>query len=123
MVRDAAAVAAARSRVAGFRDPGAAVRGPNRESHDVTRATVLILTHEHVETLRHAVASVQLQTLQDFELLIVGDGVADATRAVVAELSAADSRIRFFDFAKGPRMGESHRHQALQRAQGRFVAY
>src|SRR6266700_639895 len=89
----------------------------------MTAATVLIPTHEHVETLRHAVASVQLQTLQDFELLIVGAGVADATRVVVAELSAADSRIRFLDFRKGPRMGESHRHQALQRAQGRFVAY
>jgi len=89
----------------------------------MTAATVLIPTHEHVETLRHAVASVQLQTLQDFELLIVGDGVADATRVVVAELSAADGRIRFFDFPKGPRKGEIHRHQALQRAQGRFVAY
>jgi GalNAc5-diNAcBac-PP-undecaprenol beta-1,3-glucosyltransferase len=89
----------------------------------MTAATVLIPTHEHVETLRHAVASVQKQSLQDFELFIVGDGVADATRAIVAELSAADGRIRFFDFPKGPRKGEIHRHQALQHAQGRFVAY
>jgi hypothetical protein len=89
----------------------------------MTAATVLIPTHEHVETLRHATASVQQQSLQDFELFIVGDGVAHATRAVVAELSAADGRIRFFDFPKGPRKGEIHRHQALQHAQGRFVAY
>ncbi len=89
----------------------------------MTAATVLIPTHEHVESLRHAVASVQQQSLRDFELFIVGDGVADATRAVVAELSAADGRIRFFDFPKGPRQGEVNRHQALQHAQGRFVAY
>jgi hypothetical protein len=89
----------------------------------MTAATVLIPTHEHVETLRHAVASVEQQSLQDYELFIVGDGVADATRVLVAELSASDSRIRFFDFPKGPRKGEIHRHQALQHAQGRFVAY
>ena len=89
----------------------------------MTAATVLIPTHEHVEPLRHAVASAQAQTLQDFELFIVGDGVADATRALVAELAAADRRIRFFDFPKGPRKGEIHRHAALQHARGRFVAY
>jgi glycosyltransferase involved in cell wall biosynthesis len=89
----------------------------------MTTATVLIPTHSHIGTLRHAVASVQQQSLQDFELFIVGDGVADATRAVVAELSASDRRIRFFDYPKGPRKGEIHRHQALQHARGRFVAY
>jgi GalNAc5-diNAcBac-PP-undecaprenol beta-1,3-glucosyltransferase len=89
----------------------------------MTAATVLIPTHEHVEPLRHAVASAQAQTLQDFELLIVGDGVTDATRALVAELSSADPRIRFFDCPKGPRKGEIHRHAALQHARGRFVAY
>lgn len=89
----------------------------------MTTATVLIPTHSHVESLRHAVASVQQQRLRDFELFIVGDGVADATRAVVSELSASDGRIRFFDFPKGPRKGEIHRHEALQHARGRFVAY
>jgi glycosyltransferase involved in cell wall biosynthesis len=89
----------------------------------MTAATVLIPTHEHVEPLRHAVASAQAQTLQDVELFIVGDGVTDATRALVAELSAADPRIRFFNFPKGPRKGEVHRHAALQHARGRFVAY
>jgi len=89
----------------------------------MTAVTVLIPTHEHVDPLRHAVASVQQQSMQDFELFIVGDGVADATRALVAELSATDSRIRFFDFPKGPRKGEIHRHEALQSASGRFVAY
>jgi len=89
----------------------------------MTAATVLIPTHEHVETLRHAVACVQRQSLQDFELFIVGDGVAEAARDVVAALSAADRRIRFFDYPKGPRHGEIHRHDALQHATGRFVAY
>lgn len=86
-------------------------------------ATVLIPTHDHAETLPYAVASVQRQSHQDFELIIVGDGVADATRAVVASLAAEDRRIRFFDFPKGPRKGERHRHEALASAGGRIVAY
>lgn len=89
----------------------------------MTEATVLVPTHAHVETLRHAVAGVQAQTVQDFELLIVGDGVADDTRAVVAELAAGDERIRFLDLPKAPRIGELNRHAALQGAAGRFVAY
>jgi glycosyltransferase involved in cell wall biosynthesis len=76
-----------------------------------------------VEPLRLAIASVQAQSLQDFELFVVGDGVADPTRELIGELGAKDSRIRFFDFAKGPRKGEVHRHEALRHARGRIVAY
>ncbi len=86
-------------------------------------ATVLIPTHNHIEPLREAIASVQAQTLKDFELFVMGDGVGDATRELVAELAAADKRIRFFDLPKGPRKGEASRHQALLEASGRFVAY
>jgi GalNAc5-diNAcBac-PP-undecaprenol beta-1,3-glucosyltransferase len=85
--------------------------------------TVLLPTHERARTLRLAVACVQEQSVQDYELFIVGDGVADATRAAVAELSAADARIRFFDFQKGPGQGEINRHRALQHARGHFIAY
>ena len=38
-------------------------------------ASVLIPTHEHAATLAYAVASVQRQTVDDIEILIVGDGV------------------------------------------------
>lgn len=85
--------------------------------------TVLIPTHAHENTLRYSVASVQWQTRQDFELFIVGDGVGDRTREVVAELMTADERIRFFDRPKGQRNGERSRHEALQHASGRFVCY
>lgn len=87
------------------------------------RATVLIPTHEHAATLPLAVASVQAQGIDDIEILIVGDGVTDALRAVVRQLQAADRRIRFFDLPKGPRHGEVHRDLALREAQGRIVCY
>jgi Glycosyl transferase family 2 len=89
----------------------------------MTAVTVLMPVHQHAEPLRYAVASVLNQTLPDFELFLVGDGVTDATRSVVEELVACHNRIRFFDFPKGPRKGEVHWHEALQQAQGRFAAY
>jgi hypothetical protein len=86
-------------------------------------ATVLIPTHERTQSLRLAVQSAQEQTLPDFELFIVGDGVSAQTRELASELCARDDRIRFFDFEKAPGQGELNRHRALQEAQGRFVAY
>ena len=89
----------------------------------MTAATVLIPTHSHALTLPHAVAGVLAQTCEDFELFIVGDGASEAVRACAQQLAQTDARIRFFDFPKGPRKGEVHRHAALAEARGRFVAY
>ena len=88
------------------------------------RASVLIPTHGHrAATLPLAVASVQAQGIEDIEILIVGDGVDDAVRSTVEGLRAADARIRFFDFPKGPRNGEIHRDGVLRQARGRIVCY
>src|SRR3984893_2507277 len=88
------------------------------------RASVLIPTHGHrAATLPFAVASVQAQGVEDIEILIVGDGVDDSVRSTVERLQAADSRIRFFDFEKGPRNGEIHRDGVLRQARGRIVCY
>jgi glycosyltransferase involved in cell wall biosynthesis len=89
----------------------------------MSRASVLIPTHEHPSTLPFAVASVQAQGVEDIEILIVGDGVSDETRAIVADLRDKDSRILFFDFPKGPRHGEIHRDAVLRQAQGDIVYY
>src|SRR5262245_12366012 len=88
------------------------------------RASVLIPTHSHrAATLPFAVASVQAQDIEDIEILIVGDGVDDSARSTVERLQAIDSRIRFFDFPKGPRNGEIHRDGVLRQARGRIVCY
>jgi Glycosyl transferase family 2 len=70
-----------------------------------------------------AVASVQAQGIEDIEILIIGDGVDDSVRSTVERLRAADARIRFFDFPKGPRNGEIHRDGVLRQARGRIVCY
>jgi GalNAc5-diNAcBac-PP-undecaprenol beta-1,3-glucosyltransferase len=86
-------------------------------------ATVLIPTHDHGRTLLRSVPSALAQTVDDLEVLVVGDGVPDETRELMAELVAADERVRFFDNPKGERHGEAHRHVALQEARGEIVCY
>ena len=86
-------------------------------------ATVLIPTHTHGDTLRYSVPTALRQTVGDIEVFIVGDGVPDVTRVIAAEFVAADSRVRFFDFPKGPSRGELRRHQVLGQARGEIVCY
>jgi hypothetical protein len=86
-------------------------------------ATVLIPTHDHGRTLLRSVPSALAQTVTEIEVFVVGDGVPDETRKLMAELVAADERVRFFDNPKGERHGEAHRHAALQEARGEIVCY
>ena len=86
-------------------------------------ATVLIPTHDHGRTLLRSVPSALAQTVAELEVFVVGDGVPDETRELMAELAAADERVRFFDNPKGERHGEAHRHAALQEARGEIVCY
>jgi glycosyltransferase involved in cell wall biosynthesis len=73
--------------------------------------------------LPYSIGSVQKQSIQDFELFVIGDGVNDFTRGVIKDLQEKDPRIHFFDFPKHPRRGEENRHEVLKQAQGKYVAY
>jgi len=85
------------------------------------KATVLVPTHDHGPLLLRSVGSAFAQTVQDLEILIVGDGVDEPTREVVRELER-DERVHFFDHPKGPRRGEAYRHHVLaEHARGEVV--
>ncbi len=85
--------------------------------------TVLIPTFNHGPTLRYSIGSVLKQTVEDFELFVIGDGVPEISRQIISEFQAQDSRVRFFDHPKGPRHGEIYRHAALAEARGEVVVY
>jgi GalNAc5-diNAcBac-PP-undecaprenol beta-1,3-glucosyltransferase len=85
-------------------------------------ATVLIPTHDHGPTLLRSVPSVLAQTVEELEVFVIGDGVPDVTREIMAELGS-DERVTFFDHPKGPRHGEVYRHEALRGARGEIVCY
>lgn len=88
------------------------------------QATVIIpTTGDRGDLLRFSVASVRNQTVQDFEVHIIGDGVSSAARDVIAELTIDDSRIFFHDFPKHERRGEPYRHQVIKHSSGRNIFY
>jgi hypothetical protein len=89
----------------------------------MARATVLIPTHDHADTLLRSIPTAQRQTVEDIEIFVVGDGVPDRTREIMGAFIGDDQRIRFFDNAKAPRNGEIHRAAALRHARGRIVCY
>lgn len=85
--------------------------------------TVILPTHDHPTTIGYAIRSVLEQTLADFDLVVIGDGVHDDTRDVVNDLRRADSRIRFEDHPKHPRHGEAIRHRVLSEVSSPVVSY
>jgi hypothetical protein len=86
-------------------------------------AAVLIPTHDHAATLDLAVRSALEQTVAEIEVLIVGDGVSDAVRAVASGLLRDDERVRFLDLPKGPNHGEVHRGTAIESTEAEIVCY
>ena len=86
-------------------------------------AAIMVPTHDHAATLDLAVRSALEQTLTDIEVIVVGDGVGDDTREVVAKLAKEDSRVRFLDLPKGPHHGEIHRGRAIAATNAKIVCY
>jgi hypothetical protein len=89
----------------------------------MTVASVIVPVHDHAATLATSVRSALAQNVRDLEVIIVGDGVTPAVRAVAQDLVAEDPRVRFLDFPKGPHHGEVHRHTAIQQSTGDTVFY
>jgi len=87
------------------------------------RASILIPTHDRAQTLAIATASALGQTVEDVEVLIIGDGVTDAVRRGANELALQDSRVRFFDNPTGANHGETYRHDAIIQARGGAIFY
>lgn len=87
------------------------------------RASVLIPIHNKATTLPLTVDTVLRQSVSEVEVLLIGDGVTDDVRQVVGELTAADDRVRFLDFPKGPHHGERYRHDAILAAHSDAIFY
>ena len=85
------------------------------------RVSIIVATYNRSDVLRCAIATIQLQTFRDWELVVVGDACTDDTAAVMAGFE--DPRIRFVNLPEniGEQSGPSNR--GFQLATGDFVAY
>ena len=89
-----------------------------------TIATILIPTFNHGSIIKYPLLSILSQTVQDFEIFVVGDGVPINIKEQVRKICKIDQRISFFDFPKDQRRGEVYRHQVLsKRAKGKYIFY
>ena len=86
-------------------------------------ADVVIPTHDHAQLLPLCVASVREQTIESLRIVIIGDGVQDETREVVAALMLEDPRIEFHDLPKAGRTGEVHRGPIVAASTAQIVTY
>jgi glycosyltransferase involved in cell wall biosynthesis len=92
-----------------------------RAEPDAPLVSVIIPVWNRSEDLREAIASVQAQTLSEWELLVVDDGSVDQSAAVVEEIAAGDPRVKLF---RQPHSGVCRaRNLALEHARSRYVAF
>ncbi|TAG83587.1 MAG: glycosyltransferase family 2 protein [Burkholderiales bacterium] len=82
---------------------------------------VVIATYNRSNVLRYAIESVLRQTLQAWELLVVGDACTDDTAAVVAAF--CDPRIRFVNLERNCGEQSGPNNWGVAQLKTEFVAY
>ncbi len=87
----------------------------------VPLVSCIIPTFNRVDFLKEAVESIQAQTLNEWELIIVDDGSVDNTMEVIFSYCKADKRIRYYrNPGKG---GSSARNYGLKLSHGEYIAF
>jgi glycosyltransferase involved in cell wall biosynthesis len=83
--------------------------------------SVITATYNWSSVLRYAIQSVLWQTLQDFEMLIIGDGCTDDSAEVVA--SFHDPRLHWHNLTENSGHQTVPNNTGLAMARGKYVAY
>lgn len=83
--------------------------------------SVVIAAYRAEETLGKAIASLQAQTMQDWEALIIDDASDDGTYEFALKLAESDHRVRVFQLKEngGP---SAARNVGIQNAIGQWIA-
>jgi glycosyltransferase involved in cell wall biosynthesis len=84
----------------------------------VSLVSVIMPTYNRRQTIQAAIASVQRQTFQDWELIVVDDGSRDGTASVI---DGSDPRLVLI---RQENQGvNAARNAAMLRARGRYIAF
>lgn len=84
------------------------------------KVSVVIPTHNRPELLKAAVKSVLSQTYQDFEIIVVDDGLNKRADRIIAEFNS--SKIKYIQHKK-EMGGSAARNTGIKAAQGEFIAF
>ncbi|MBO6208544.1 MAG: glycosyltransferase family 2 protein [Lachnospiraceae bacterium] len=92
------------------------------EKNATPAVSIVIPVHNAEQYIEQTVRSVEAQTEQDFELLLVEDGSNDASAQILKKLAAEDVRIRVL--VNGEPHGACHaRNCGIREAKGRYLAF
>lgn len=83
--------------------------------------TVIIATYNKSSTLRYAIESVLWQTLEDFELWVIGDGCTDDSEEVVH--SFTDPRVNWYNLPENTGYQSIPHNEGIRRAGGQYISY
>lgn len=84
--------------------------------------SIVMPAYNAAKTIRASIESIQAQTFQDWELIVIDDGSKDDTASLVAEVALEDHRIRFLQNEKNS--GASYtRNRAIELATGEWIAF
>lgn len=86
------------------------------------KVSVIMPVYNAQRWLAASVASVQQQTYQNWELLIVDDCSTDGSGALASSLAANDDRIRVFRLTASAGAAAA-RNKAIEEAVGRYIAF
>ncbi|MEX2558065.1 MAG: glycosyltransferase family 2 protein [Actinomycetota bacterium] len=84
--------------------------------------SIILPTHNRADRLPAAIRSASAQTLRNIEIVVVDDGSADATPAVVEALAADDRRIRYLRKPQASGAARARNH-GITHANGEFIAF
>lgn len=87
----------------------------------VPRVTIIMATWNWSEVLPFSIGSALLQTFDDFELLVVGDGCTDDSETVVATIG--DPRVRWINLPDNSGHQSAPNNAGLRQARGELIAY
>lgn len=84
--------------------------------------SVIIPVYNGEKFIGETIESVQSQSIDDLEILVVDDCSVDNTAAIVGSYVDSDPRVVFFRLTRNEGVAAA-RNQALKMARGRYIAY
>ncbi|NJK40772.1 MAG: glycosyltransferase family 2 protein [Acaryochloridaceae cyanobacterium SU_2_1] len=83
------------------------------------RISIIIPTYNAQVTIKSTILSVQLQTIQDFELLIIDDGSTDQTLEILETVK--DPRIKISTYQNSG--VAAARNRGIEQSSGEFLSF
>ena len=86
---------------------------------NVMKVSIITPSYNSALYIKNTIASVQAQTLRDWEMIIVDDGSIDNSADIIRDIAINDSRIKLIQKENGG--SASARNVGLKQAKGDYI--